>query len=72
MIATKPLTIFGEADERTLAQIQNCLKHDRAVEGALKRLDEVLLQHANVEVLHRLSPIGVVMAGDDTFDPYKD
>lgn len=37
-----------------------------------KSLRTVLAAHANVEVLHELHPIGVVMAGDDTFDPYKD
>lgn len=41
--------------------------------GAYKRLDEVLDWHsATVEILHRLRPIGVAMAGADTFDPYKD
>jgi tRNA-splicing ligase RtcB (3'-phosphate/5'-hydroxy nucleic acid ligase) len=41
--------------------------------GAYKRLDEVLAAHAGtIEILHRLRPIGVAMAGADTFDPYKD
>lgn len=41
--------------------------------AAYKRLDEVLAAHGDtVEVLHRLQPIGVAMAGADTFDPYKD
>ncbi len=41
--------------------------------GAYKRLDEVLDAHAGtIRVLHRLTPIGVAMAGADTFDPYKD
>ncbi|HEY8584901.1 MAG TPA: RtcB family protein [Capillimicrobium sp.] len=40
---------------------------------AYKRLDAVLESHADtVEVLHRLEPIGVAMAGADTYDPYKD
>jgi tRNA-splicing ligase RtcB len=40
---------------------------------AYKRLDEVLSHHANtIEVLHRLQPIGVAMAGNDTVDLYKD
>ncbi len=31
------------------------------------------LPHAGtIEILHRLTPIGVAMAGADTFDPYKD
>lgn len=41
--------------------------------GAYKRLDAVLAAHADtIEVLHRLTPIGVAMAPADTFDPYKD
>jgi tRNA-splicing ligase RtcB (3'-phosphate/5'-hydroxy nucleic acid ligase) len=41
--------------------------------AAYKRLDDVLAAHADtIEVLHRLTPIGVAMAGADTFDPYKD
>jgi hypothetical protein len=40
--------------------------------GAYKNLDEVLSAHPNIEVVHRLRPLGVVMAGADTFDPYKD
>lgn len=38
-----------------------------------KRLPEVLAAHGNtIKVLHTLRPIGVAMAGRDTFDPYKD
>lgn len=37
-----------------------------------KPLDDVLAAHENIEIVHRLRPLGVVMAGDDTFDPYKD
>jgi tRNA-splicing ligase RtcB (3'-phosphate/5'-hydroxy nucleic acid ligase) len=41
--------------------------------GAYKRLDDVLAAHAGtVRVLHTLTPLGVAMAGADTFDPYKD
>jgi tRNA-splicing ligase RtcB len=41
--------------------------------GAYKRLDEVLRHHAaGVRILHTLTPLGVAMAGDGTFDPYKD
>jgi tRNA-splicing ligase RtcB (3'-phosphate/5'-hydroxy nucleic acid ligase) len=41
--------------------------------GAYKRLGEVLAYHADsVRILHTLTPIGVAMAGADTFDPYKD
>ena len=38
-----------------------------------RRLPEVLAaQRGTVEVLHRLRPLVVVMAGTDMFDPYKD
>jgi tRNA-splicing ligase RtcB (3'-phosphate/5'-hydroxy nucleic acid ligase) len=41
--------------------------------AAYKRLDAALAAHADtIDVVHRLSPIGVAMAGADTFDPYKD
>ena len=38
-----------------------------------KRLSEVLAHHeASIRILHKLSPIGVAMAGEDEEDPYKD
>lgn len=38
-----------------------------------KRLPEVLAYHsASVNVIHTLKPIGVAMAGEREFDPYKD
>ena len=38
-----------------------------------KRLPEVLEHHAkSVRIVHTLTPLGVAMAGADTFDPYKD
>lgn len=38
-----------------------------------KRLEEVLEHHNDsIRVLHKLQPIGVAMAGEDEFDPYKD
>ena len=41
--------------------------------GVYKRLEEVLGYHAgSIRVVHTLRPLGVVMAGDDVFDPYKD
>ena len=41
--------------------------------AAYKRLDAVLAaQGPTVEVLHRLTPIGVAMAAAGTVDPYKD
>jgi tRNA-splicing ligase RtcB len=41
--------------------------------GAYKRLDAVLAAHGDtIEIVHRLTPLGVAMAGADMFDPYKD
>ena len=38
-----------------------------------KRLPEVLEHHsATVKILHTLTPLGVAMAGENEFDPYKD
>jgi tRNA-splicing ligase RtcB len=38
-----------------------------------KELDDVLEAQKNtIKVLHRLRPIGVAMAGAETYDPYKD
>ncbi|MGF7048196.1 tRNA-splicing ligase RtcB [Paenibacillus sp. DS2015] len=38
-----------------------------------RKLQDVLDAHAEtIDVLHRLKPIGVCMAGADEFDPYKD
>jgi len=40
--------------------------------GVYKDLATVLAAHPNIEILHTLHPLGVVMAGDNEFDPYKD
>ena len=41
--------------------------------GCYKRLSDVLAYHGEtIKVLHTLRPIGVAMAGRDTFDPYRD
>ncbi len=38
-----------------------------------KRLPEVLEHHGGtINILHTLTPIGVAMAGEETFDPYRD
>jgi tRNA-splicing ligase RtcB len=38
-----------------------------------KRLAEVLQYHTGtVRILHKLTPIGVAMAGENEVDPYKD
>lgn len=40
--------------------------------GVYKDLRTVLAAHKNIEILTTLYPLGVVMAGADEFDPYKD
>lgn len=40
--------------------------------GVYKNLPDVLAAHDNIEIMHTLRPLGVVMAGEDTRDPYKD
>ena len=38
-----------------------------------KRLEEVLKHQGDtIKILYRLHPVGVAMAGSDTYDPYKD
>ena len=38
-----------------------------------KRLPEVFKHHGvTVRILHTLKPMGVAMAGENEFDPYKD
>ena len=38
-----------------------------------KRLPEVLAHHSNtIRILHTLTPLGIAMAGEDEFDPYRD
>ncbi len=38
-----------------------------------KRLDEVLDYHSDtIKILHTLTPIGVAMAGENEYDPFKD
>jgi len=40
---------------------------------AYRRLPDVLAAHAGtIEIAHRLRPFGVIMAGANEFDPYKD
>ena len=38
-----------------------------------KRIDAVLAEHSDsIKILHTLTPLGVAMAGENEFDPYKD
>lgn len=61
--------------------VKERLKNKVALRGAgadeapenYKNLEEVLgYQGETIEVLHHLHPIGVAMAGEDVYDPYKD
>jgi len=64
-----------DAVQRALARGGVELRGGAADEApaAYKRLDAVLAAHGDtIEIVHRLTPIGVAMAGADTFDPYKD
>lgn len=74
-----------ERDPSTAAVDWSAVKKDLADRGIVvlgsgadeapevyKDLMTVIEQHKNIEVLHTLNPIGVVMAGDDVVDPFKD
>jgi tRNA-splicing ligase RtcB len=63
------------AVQRSLATDGVALRGGAADEApdAYKRLDAVLAAHGpTIEILNRLTPIGVAMAAPDTFDPYRD
>lgn len=70
---SKGLVDFEAVQERVRAKVElRGAGADEAPE-CYKNLDSVLsCQGETIEVLHRLHPIGVAMAGQDTFDPYKD
>jgi tRNA-splicing ligase RtcB len=70
----KGLIDFDETKARAL-QLSIELRGGGADEspGCYKHLKEVLTHQGDtIRVLHQLQPIGVVMAGDDVIDPYKD
>lgn len=66
------------ADERAVAgalMADHHLGYSMPIGGVVaydEQLDAVLAAHPNIEVIHRLQPIGVAMAGPDVRDPYKD
>lgn len=75
------MIVYGEHDEKTLAQMHRCMEVGSAAAGVLcadghlgyRRLPDVLAAHAGtIEIVHTLRPRGVVMAGANEFDPYKD
>ena len=56
--------------ERNVILIGGCL--DEAPQ-AYRRLDEVIKYHEHtIDVVHTLTPIVVIMAGEEVRDPYKD
>ena len=68
---------FGEVDAAETSPLYErvavALSESDEAPDAYKRLDAVLAAHGDtIEIVHRLAPIGVAMAGADTFDPYKD
>ncbi|HEV7350837.1 RtcB family protein [Telluribacter sp.] len=73
-VITQGLVDFGNVKE-DMAQAGIELRGagpDEAPE-CYKKLEEVLAyQGDTIRVLHRLKPIGVAMAGNETYDPYKD
>lgn len=80
--------IFGTHDEKTLAQLRDVASRDEwlghkgvilrgggldEAPQAYRRLPEVLAaQGDTIKVLHTLTPLIVVMAGENEYDLYKD
>lgn len=73
VIVSKGAVDFDAVKERLKNKVElRGAGADEAPE-AYKNLGEVLgHQGETIEVLHRLHPIGVAMAGEETYDPYKD
>lgn len=74
-VITKPGLINFESVKKDMVDAKICLIGAGADEApdCYKKLDEVLQYQGNtIEILHRLKPIGVIMAGDDIYDPYGD
>lgn len=59
---------------RAMSRTNAAGKGASATAAAYKRLTEVLAEHGDqtIRVTHTLRPLGVAMAGADTFDPFKD
>ena len=82
-----PITVRRDVDARAVDQLRRCAAGslrpaDRVAclpyvglpfEAPTGVLDAVLAAHGDtIEILHRLTPIGVAMVAPDAFDPYKD
>jgi tRNA-splicing ligase RtcB len=73
VIVSKGMVDFDAVQQRLKNKIE--LRGSGADEApeCYKNLEEVLeCQGETIEILHRLTPIGVAMAGEATYDPYKD
>ena len=73
VIVSKGMVDFDAVQQRLKNKI--VLRGSGADEApeCYKDLEEVLqAQGDTIEILHRLTPIGVAMAGENTYDPYKD
>ncbi len=67
--------ISRQAMEKWVREKGVCLRGGGCDEApqAYRRLKDVLRKHeGTIKILHELRPIGVAMAGEDIFDPYKD
>jgi tRNA-splicing ligase RtcB len=73
-VVSKGLVDFNSVKERMVSNgvILRGAGADEAPE-VYKKLDEVLKLHeGTIQILHTLTPLIVCMAGEETFDPYKD
>lgn len=67
--------ISRDAMNRWVREKGVCLRGGGCDEApqAYRRLKDVLKQHdGTIRILHELRPIGVAMAGEDVYDPFKD
>lgn len=75
MVQIRPGKVDWDAERANVADLGVELRGAGADEAApaYKRLDAVLDAHGDtIRILHHLRPIGVAMAGPETFDPFKD
>lgn len=75
LVQVKPGLVDFEEVKRLISSQKIELRGGGADESpqVYKNLDEVLQLHdGTIKILHRLQPIGVAMAGLDTYDAYKD
>jgi tRNA-splicing ligase RtcB len=70
----RPGKVSDDMMKRSVAEAGVVLRGGGADESphVYRKLDEVLAQQPGIEIVHRLRPLAVVMAGADEHDPYKD